>query len=126
MVEKTTYELGDNYLILMDAAKALDARAESGEDCLATLCELSGEGQWVTDETGQRVYRAVLEESDREGVTETGAAPVEDYRPGGHEIPTRVARRFGLGESRLRERGTLPAGQRDDRAPGLQGRLCRW
>ena len=98
MVETTTYELGDNYIMLMDVAKALDARAELGEDCLATLCELSGEGQWVTDEKGQRAYRAVLEESDREGVTETGEAPVEDYRPGGHEIPTRVARRFGLGE----------------------------
>ena len=98
MVEKATYELGDNFIILTDVAKALDARAESGEDCLATLCELSGEGQWVTDEKGQRVYRAVLEGSDREGVTETGVAPVEDYRPGGNEIPTRVARRFGLGE----------------------------
>ena len=98
MVTKTTYELDDNYVVLMDVAKALDSRAESGEDCLATLCELSGEGEWVTDETGLRVYCAPLEAVDREGITETGIVPVENYTPGGYEIPTRVARRFGLGE----------------------------
>ena len=98
MVTETTYELGENYTTLMDVAKALDARAESGEDCLATLCELSGEGEWATDETGHCVYRAPLDGTDREGVTKTGVVPVEYYRPGGSEIPTRVARRFGLGE----------------------------
>lgn len=98
MVTKTTYELGGNCTVLMDVAKALDAKAESGEDCLAILCELSGEGEWVTDGTGRRVYRATLEGADREGITDTGVAPVENYRPGGYEIPTRVARRFGLGE----------------------------
>ena len=98
MATKTTYELGENYTVLMDVAKVLDARAESGEDCLATLCELSGEGEWVADETGGRVYRASLEGADREGITETGITPVEAYSMGGYEIPTRVARRFGLGE----------------------------
>ena len=98
METKTTYELGENCTVLMDVAKALDSRAESGDDCLATLCELSGEGKWVTDETGRSVYRAALEGADRKGITETGVAPVENYIPGGDEIPTRVARRFGLGE----------------------------
>ena len=98
METKSTYELGDNYSVLMDVAKALESKAESGEDCLATLCELSGEGEWVTDETGRSVYRAALEGADREGITETGVAPVENYIPRGYEIPTRVARRFGLGE----------------------------
>ena len=98
MSTKTTYELGDNYTVLMDVAKALKARAESGEDCLATLCDLSGEGEWVTDETGQRVYRTAPDGADREGLTETGITPVEIYMPGGYEIPTPVARRFGLGE----------------------------
>ena len=98
METKSTYELGGNYSVLMDVAKALESKAESGEDCLATLCELSGEGEWVTDEMGQRVYRASLKGNDREGMTDTGATPVENYRPGGDEIPTRVARRFGLGE----------------------------
>ena len=82
MVSKTTYELGENYTILMDVAEALDAKDESGEDCLAILCELSGEGEWVTDATGQRVYWATLEGTDREEVTETGVAPVENYRRG--------------------------------------------
>ena len=98
MATKTTYQLNENYTVLMDVAKALDSGAESGEDCLAILCELSGEGEWVIDETGERVYRAALEGADREGITETGVAPVENYRLGGDEIPTRVARRFGLGE----------------------------
>ena len=126
MVTKTTYELGDNYAVLMDVAKALGAKAGSGEDCLAVLCELSEEGKWVTDETGRRVYHATLEGTDREGITETGVAPVENYSLGGYEIPTRVARRFGLGgEGSLQERRLLFAGQRNDRAPCLQGRSCR-
>ena len=98
MSSRKTYEIGDNYIALLDAAEKLDSKAQSDEDCLGTLCNLSGEGEWESDENGRRIYRAALGEKESLGLTETGAQPVETYAAGDPEIPTRVARHFGLGE----------------------------
>ena len=98
MSARKTYEMDDKYLGLLDAAEQLAAESDSGEDCLGTLCSLSGEGDWATDESGSRVYLARLGEAERDKVTETGVAHVESYAPGDTTIPTRVARKFGLGE----------------------------
>ena len=98
MDSRRTYEIGDKYIALIDAAEKLASRAESDEDCLGALCSLSGEGEWEIDENGRRVYRAALDENQRQGPTETGAAPLETYVAGDPAIPTRVARHFGLGE----------------------------
>ena len=98
MASRKTYEIGDNYIALLDAAEKLDSRAESDEDCLGALCSLSGVGEWGIDKNGRRVYRAALDENECQGLTETGVQPVETYAAGDPVIPTRVARHFGLGE----------------------------
>ncbi len=98
MASGKTYEIGDNYVTLLDAAEKLDSRAESDEDCLGALCGLSEVGEWGFDESGRQVYRASLDENECRGLTETGVQPVESYAAGDPEIPTRVARHFGLGE----------------------------
>ena len=63
MASRKTYEIGDNYIVLLDAAEKLDSRAESDEDCLGTLCGLSGVGEWGIDKNGRRVYSAALDEN---------------------------------------------------------------
>ena len=98
MASRKTYKIGDNYIVLLDAAEKLDSRAESDEDCLGALCSLAEVGEWVVDENGRQVYRAVLGENECQGLTETGVQPVETYAAGDPVIPTRVARHFGLGE----------------------------
>ena len=98
MDSRRTYEIGDNCIALFDAAEKLASKAESDEDCLGALCNLSGEGEWAIDENGCRIYRAALDEKECQGLTETGVQSVEAYAAGDPAIPTRVARHFGLGE----------------------------
>ena len=80
MASRKTYEIGDNYIALLDAAEKLDSWAESDEDCLGALCSLSGVGEWGIDKNGRRVYRAALDENECQGLTETGVQPVGDLR----------------------------------------------
>ena len=98
METRKTYESDHKGVTLINAAKALASRADSTQDCLGVLCELSGEGEWEADEQGRQVYRAAVNDEERERLTETGTLPVETYMPGDQLIPTRVARQFGLGE----------------------------
>ena len=98
METRKTYESDGQGVTLIDVAKALASKADSSQDCLGVLCELSEEGKWAADGQGRQVYRAAVEAEERERLTETGILPVETYTPGDYVIPTRVARRFGLGE----------------------------
>ena len=98
METRKTYKSDGKGVILIDVAQALASRADSTQDCLGVLCELSGEGAWAADEEGRQVYRAVMEAEERRCLTETGFLPIETYAPGDHVIPTRVARKLGLGE----------------------------
>ena len=98
MNSRKTYETDDDYIALLDAAEKLVSKAQSDEDCLGALCNLSGEGEWENDENGRWIYRAPLDEKELQGLTETGIPLVETYAAGDPQIPTRVARHFGLGE----------------------------
>ena len=110
METRKTYDSHGEGVTLIDVAQALASRADSAQDCLGVLCELSGEGAWAADEEGRRVYRAAMEAEERGCLTETGILPVETYTPGDHLIPTRVARKLGIrGESRLPKCGVLVA-----------------
>ena len=93
-----TYDMEDVWVETHQAADALANAADSGQDCLSTLCGLSNVGEWKTDESGQRFYSAPVGDEERKRLTPTGIHPVESYRPGDIAIPTQVARAFGLGE----------------------------
>ena len=93
-----SYDMGGVWAKTWDAADALAKAADSGQDCLSILCELSNVGEWKTDENGQNRYFAPVSDEERKRLTPTGIYPVESYRPGDIAIPTKVARAFGLGE----------------------------
>ena len=94
----TTYKLADSWPRLWDLADQLSEATDPDRDCLSVLCSLSEEGEWGTSEEGTRVYYASVEAEERNRHTETGTLPVESYTPMDNSIPTRIARRFGLGE----------------------------
>lgn len=94
----TTYSLTDSWPELWDLADKLAEAADPGKDCLSVLCSLSEQGKWETQEGGIRTYRTPIKAEERNQRTETGVLPVETYIPGDNSIPTRIARRFGLGE----------------------------
>ena len=91
------------WILLLEAADNLEAVAHSGQDCLSTLCTLSGVGSWTVVE-GRDVFSAPCSEEDRRQVAEQGGVLVEAYALGGGLIPTRVARRFGLDETNVCKR----------------------
>ena len=90
------YQDGD-YTLLFEAADKLDAAADSEQDCLATLCDLSGVGSWE-EIGGQSVYTALCSAETTNHPNEQDAVSVDTYTPGDELIPTRVARRFGVDE----------------------------
>lgn len=93
-----TYPIPDDYSVWYDAADKLNDAADSQQDCLSALCTLSGVGVWGSTDDGQFIYRTPSDD-DVTQLTSTGVIPVESYIPGDNQIPTRVARYFGLGEA---------------------------
>ena len=86
--------------LLLDISDKLNNAAESEQDCLSTLCTLSGEGNWVVVE-GRNVYSAPCDHEDYKLAASSGGVLVETYAPGDELIPTRVAKRFGLNETNV-------------------------
>lgn len=95
---KIAYDMSDIWAAVWEASEELKKAADSGRDCLSTLCDLSKAGEWKTDESGQRYYHAPVSDDERKRLTPTGIYPIETYCPGDVSIPTKVARTFGLGE----------------------------
>ena len=95
---KVAYDMSGVWAEAWEASQELEKAADSGRDCLSTLCDLSNAGEWKTDEGGQRYYYAPVGDDERKRLTPTGISPIESYRPGDFSIPTKVARAFGLGE----------------------------
>ena len=95
---KIAYDMSDIWAEAWEASQELEKAADSGRDCLSTLCDLSNAGEWKTDESGQRYYCAPVSDEERKRLTPTGISPIESHRPGDFTIPTKVARAFGLGE----------------------------
>ena len=93
----SSFSDGD-WVLLLGVADQLDAAADRGQDCLSTLCTLSGVGNWTVID-GQDVYSAPCDAETRQRVAERDGVLVETHTPGDTTIPTRVAMRFGLGET---------------------------
>ena len=93
----TTYNRVDSWSDLWHISEEL-AAADPNEDCLSVLCTLSKEGRWIITDQGESVYHAPVASDETEQITETGILPIESYSPGDNSIPSRVARRLGLGE----------------------------
>jgi len=97
----TIDDYGDGeWVLLLEVADQLHDVAHDEQDCLSTLCTLSGVGSWTVIE-GQDVYLAPCNDEDYKRTGEQGGVLVEDYTLGGGLIPTRVARRFGLDETNV-------------------------
>ena len=94
----TTYSNADDWVELSSISKGLAGLTATGKDCLSALCTLSNEGTWQTSKDGVPVYNAPVDAGERVQRTETGTLPVETYTPGDFSIPTRIARKLGLGE----------------------------
>lgn len=93
-----TYNRTDKWPELWDISEKLANLADPNEDCLSALCSLSKEGTWETSDDGKLVYKAPVEVDESAQITETGVLPIESYTAGDSSIPTRVARKLGLGE----------------------------
>ena len=94
-------EISDGeWFLLLEVADQLDATADSGQDCLSTLCTLSGAGNWTVID-GQDIYSALCDDEIRQHVAERDGVLIETHTPGDGTIPTRVAMRFGLDETNV-------------------------
>lgn len=93
-----TYSIPDGYTVWYDAAEKLNDAADSSRDCISALCTLSGIGSWEITNEQEHIYRAPVDDEESAQMTATGVMPVESYAAGDNQIPTLVARHFGLGE----------------------------
>ena len=93
-----TYDLDDAFVSLSQTREKLAALAESDADCIGTLCALTDTGEWMRAGDGTMEYRCDTEGEEELGLSDGVDAPVAAYRVGGDAIPTKVARKLGLGE----------------------------
>ena len=93
-----TYRDTEFRVSLYEIADRLAELADSGKDCVGSLCSLSETGAWVATSDGTMEYRCDVEGEAGLGLTDNLKVPVAAYRIGGDAIPTKVARKLWLGE----------------------------
>ncbi len=93
-----TYDIDDAFVSLSQTREKLAALEESNDDCVGTLCALTDTGEWMTAADETMECRCDTEGEEELGLSDAVDAPVTAYRVGGDAIPTKVARKLGLGE----------------------------
>ena len=93
-----TYSDDDTWVHLSQVADKLVEFADSGQDCIASLCTLSETGEWIEAPDGTMEYRCDVDGEAEQELTDNLEIPIAAYRVGGDAIPTKVARKLGLGE----------------------------
>ena len=93
-----TYSDDDTWVRLSQLTDKLEGLVDSEQDCIASLCELSETGEWIETPDGTMEYRCDVAGEVELGLTDNLKTPISAYRVGGDAIPTKMARKLGLGE----------------------------